>query len=180
MKTGGLRWVVAFVVLALGGAAAITAGNVWLPASASSVLRAFLPYGAVSGALAAVGMWLGSRGVPTGARAALATLVLIGTSAIAGSILLGVNMMADASPGVPHSAKIVKKSALSNESRPGDYDRTSLRNTVSVASWLEEGKLIEVHVVGVDRWKALQPGDVIAVVGHDGSVGWPWVEPYGP
>jgi hypothetical protein len=166
------------VVLVIAGATAIAAGNVWLPASASSVLHAFVPFGAAVGILGAIGMWVASRGASTGARAALASLVLVGATGLTGCVLLAVNMLADGSPGTPHSAKIVKKSRLSNRRDDDRYDRTSLRNTVSVASWIEDGKLIEVHVVGVAPWEALQPGDVISVVAHDGSIGWPWVEPY--
>jgi hypothetical protein len=177
-RSARTQWIVAFVVLALGVAAAIAAGNVWLPASAASVLRAFVPFGVAAGVPGAIGMWLGTRGISTGTRAVLVALVLAGAAGLTGGVLLAVNRLADGSPGSAHFARIAKKSQLSNRQSDERYDRTSLRNTVSVTSWIEDGKLIEVYVVGIDRWDALRPGDVIRVVAHDGKLGWPWVEAY--
>jgi len=174
--------ILAFVLIASALVVTIAVGNRFLPARAFDVFHAYLTYGVAGGALGAAGSWLLSRG-GGGAlvRAVVAAPSLFAAMMITGGALLAVNQLADGSAGVEHRAKIVKKSALSNRKSPGDYDRTSLRNTVSVQSWLDgDGKLIEVRVVGVAAWEQLQPGDVIPVSVHEGALGWPWVSPYVP
>jgi hypothetical protein len=115
----------------------------------------------------------GSAGAGFFARAGVTLLSFTGMAFVVGGLLTCVNKFADGSPGSAHAGKIVKKHV--------DGEHTDLYSrygdTVSIPSWIDDGKLVRVSVTPKDV-RALQLGDAITVVAHEGRLGWPWTEPY--
>jgi hypothetical protein len=169
----GAVWGFALGLPLLGLFATVGVVNAAIPARAMDILLSFAAFGGGVGFAGALAVGLVCRRRSAAAQIVVALLSFVGLALLTGSVLLGVNRLADRSAGTPHVARIVKKYV------PGqDEDLYNVsHDSVSVASWLEDGELIKVYVGRTDAL-ALQVGDSIPVIAHDGRLGWPWVERY--